>query len=102
MLTQKLLQDLLIHYFLEKEVSISTQVTQLIKKLNRIEALLDKRRNVEAIELETVKQSMITRANNHICHIEQVRAKTYADLKEELEVLKQELETVHSKFIEIE
>ncbi len=102
MLTQKLLQDLLVYYFLEKEVLISAQVQQLIDKLNRIEAFLEKRQKVQVFELKSIHQGMISKVNSHAHHVEQVQLKTYTDLKVELQVLKQELESIHSKFIEIE
>lgn len=106
MLTQKVLQDLLLHYSLEQEGSASSVmihlVNQLTERLDRIEALLEKRQNVEVNEFKNVQRLMLSKVEKQLRNIEQTHAKTFTDLTTELKAVKETLESSRSKFIGFE
>ena len=103
MLTQKVLQDLLLHYSLEQEGSASSVlvhlVNQLTERLEHIEALLEKRQIVEVDQFGTVQRSMLKKVEKQLRHIEETHAKTFTEVTAELKTLKQTLESTKSKFI---
>jgi wyosine [tRNA(Phe)-imidazoG37] synthetase (radical SAM superfamily) len=106
MLTQKVLQDLLLHYSLEQEGSASSVLVhllnQLTERLERIEELLEKRQIVEVNQLKTVQRSMLNKVEKQLRHIEETHAKTFSEVTVELKAVKQTLESTKSRFIGFE
>jgi GTPase involved in cell partitioning and DNA repair len=106
MLTQKVLQDLLLHYSLEQEGSASSVLVhllnQLTERLERIEELLEKRQIVEVNQFKTVQRSMLNKVEKQLRHIEETHAKTFSEVTAELKGVKQTLESTKSKFIGFE
>jgi hypothetical protein len=103
MLTQKVLQDLLLHYSLEQEGSASSVlvhlVNQLTERLEHIEKLLEERQIAEVDQLGTVQRSMLKKVEKQLRHIEKTHAKTFTEVTAELKTLKETLESTKSKFI---
>jgi hypothetical protein len=103
MLTQKVLQDLLLHYSLEQEDKASSVLvhllSQLTERLERIEVLLEKRQVVEVNQFKSVQRSMLSKVEKQLRHIEETHAKTFTEVTAELKAVKQTLESTKSKFI---
>jgi hypothetical protein len=103
MLTQKVLQDLLLHYSLEQEGSASSVLvnllSQLTERLERIEKLLEKRQIVEINQFKTVQRSMLNKVEKQLRHIEETHDKTFTEVTKELKGVKETLENTKSKFI---
>lgn len=103
MLTQKVLQDLLLHYSLEQEDKASSVLvhllSQLTERLDRIEVLLEKRQVVEVNQFKSVQRSMLSKVEKQLRHIEETHAKTFTEVTAELKAVKQTLESTKSKFI---
>ena len=103
MLTQKTIQELLLHYSLGQQSSPSVIVlhslNELSERLDRIEALLEKRQRSEAHQLKEVKKAMLTKVAGQLSHLEKTHLATITDLTAEVKAVKQTLESAKSKFI---
>ena len=71
----------------------------LSEKLNRVEALLEKRQVVEVNQFKNVQRSMLSKVEKQLRHIEETHSSTFTSLSTELKSIKQTLETTRSKFI---
>ena len=103
MLTQKLLEELLFHYSSNPSEGSMTVLLHVLKdlseKLDRVEALLEKRQVVEVNQFKSVQRSMLSKVEKHLRHIEETHAKTFTEVTTELREVKQTLENTKSKFI---
>jgi hypothetical protein len=106
MFTQKVLQELLRHYSLGQEDCVSTILFQLFnqlsERLDRIEALLEKRQRIEAKQMKDVRRAMLSKVEGQLKHLEETHANTITDLTAEVKAVKQTLESTRSKFIGFE
>jgi hypothetical protein len=103
MLTQKLLEELLFHHSSNHEECSMAVLLHLLKdlseKLDRVEALLEKRQVVEVNQFKNVQRSMLSKVQKQLRHIEETHSSTFTSLSTELKSIKQTLETTRSKFI---
>ena len=103
MLTQKLLEELLFHHSSNHEECSMAVLLHVLKnlseKLDRVEALLEKRQRVDSRQLKNVKRSMLERVEKQLRHLEETHISTFTDLSTELKSVKQTLESARSKFI---
>jgi len=103
MLTQKLLEELLFHHSSNHEEYSMAVLLHLLKdlseKLDRVEALLEKRQVVEVNQFKNVQRSMLSKVEKQLRHIEETHSSTFTSLSIELKSIKQTLETTRSKFI---
>jgi hypothetical protein len=103
MLTQKLLEELLFHHSSNHEECSMAVLLHLLKdlseKLDRVEALLEKRQVVEVNQFKNVQRSMLSKVEKQLRHIEETHSSTFTSLSTELKSIKQTLETTRSKFI---
>jgi CRISPR/Cas system type I-B associated protein Csh2 (Cas7 group RAMP superfamily) len=103
MLTQKLLEELLFHHSSNHEECSMAVVLHLLKelseKLDRVEALLERRQQVDAKQFKDVQRSMLNKVEKQLRHLEQTHTSTLTDLSTELKSVKQSLENARSKFI---
>jgi hypothetical protein len=103
MLTQKLLEELLFHYSSNPSEGSTTVLLHVLKdlseKLDRIEALLEKRQQVDAKQLKDVQRSMLNKVEKQLRHLEETHTSTFTSLSTELKSVKQTLESAQSKFI---
>jgi hypothetical protein len=103
MLTQKLLEELLFHHSSNHEECSMAVVLHLLKelseKLDRVEALLEKRQRVDSRQFKNVQRSMLERVEKQLRHLEETHTSTFTDLSTELKSVKQTLESARSKFI---
>jgi CRISPR/Cas system type I-B associated protein Csh2 (Cas7 group RAMP superfamily) len=103
MLTQKLLEELLFHHSSNHEECSMAVVLHLLKelseKLDRVEALLERRQQVDAKQFKDVQRSMLNKVEKQLRHLEKTHTSTLTDLSTELKSVKQSLESARSKFI---
>ncbi len=103
MLTHKTMQELLFHYSLgQQSCSVAIlfhSLNELSKRLDRIEALLEKRQRSDRHQLKEVKQAMLSKVENQLNHLEKTHQTTIADLTAEVKAVKQTLENAKSKFL---
>jgi len=103
MFTQKLLQELLLHYSLEQQDSTSVVLicwlNEISERIQKIEALLEKRQRTELHQVKEVKRAMLEKVENQLNHIERTHVNTISELTEELKGIKKMLETTKSKFM---
>jgi hypothetical protein len=103
MLTQKLLEELLFHHSSNHEECSMAIMLHLLKelseKLDRVEALLEKRQRVDSRQFKNVQRSMLERVEKQLRHLEETHTSTFTDLSTELKSVKQTLESARSKFI---
>jgi len=103
MLTQKLLEELLFHHSSNHEECSMAVVLHLLKelseKLERVEALLEKRQQVDAKQLKDVQRSMLNKVEKQLRHLEETHTSTFTGLSTELKSVKESLENARSKFI---
>ncbi|MBD0389439.1 MAG: hypothetical protein ICV54_23790 [Nostoc sp. C3-bin3] len=103
MLTQKLLEQLLFHHssnLSEGSMALLLNVLKdLSEKLDRVEALLEKRQRVDRRQLKNVQRSMLDRVEKQLRHLEETHSSTFTDLSNELKSVKETLESARSKFI---
>jgi hypothetical protein len=106
MLTQKIIQELLLHYSLGQQGSLSVILLQSLNDLNerldRMEALLEKRQQTEAHQFKEVKRAMLTKVAGQLNHLEKTHLATITDLTAEVKAVRQSLESTKSKFIGFE
>lgn len=72
---------------------------ELSEKLDRVEALLEKRQRVDSRQFKNVQRSMLERVEKQLRHLEETHTSTFTDLSTELKSVKQTLESARSKFI---
>jgi CRISPR/Cas system type I-B associated protein Csh2 (Cas7 group RAMP superfamily) len=103
MLTQKLLEELLFHHSSNHEECSMAVVLHLLKelseKLDRVEALLERRQQVDAKQFKDVQRSMLNKVEKQLRHLEETHTSTLTGLSTELKSVKQSLENARSKFI---
>jgi hypothetical protein len=103
MLTQKLLEELLFHHSSNHEECSMVVLLHLLKelseKLDRVEALLERRQQVDAKQFKNVQRSMLNKVEKQLRHLEETHTSTLTDLSTELKSVKQSLENARSKFI---
>ena len=103
MLTQKLLEELLFHYSSNSSEGSTIVLLHVLKdlseKLDRVEALLEKRQIVEVNQFKSVQRSMLSKVEKQLRHIEETHSTTFTSLSTELKSIKQTLETARSNFI---
>ncbi len=103
MLTHKTMQELLFHYSLGQQSCSSTilfhSLNELSERLDRIEALLEKRQRSDSHQLKEVKRAMLSKVENQLNHLEKTHQATITDLTAEVKAVKQTLENAKSKFI---
>ena len=103
MLTQKLLEELLFHHSSNHEECSMAVVLHLLKdlseKLDRVEALLERRQQVDAKQFKNVQRSMLNKVEKQLRHLEETHTSTLTSLSTELKSVKQSLESARSKFI---
>jgi hypothetical protein len=97
------MQELLFHYSLgQQSCSVAIlfhSLNELSKRLDRIEALLEKRQRSDRHQLKEVKQAMLSKVENQLNHLEKTHQTTIADLTAEVKAVKQTLENAKSKFL---
>jgi hypothetical protein len=103
MLTQKLLEELLFHHSSNHEECSMAVVLHLLKelseKLDRVEALLERRQQADAKHFKNVQRSMLDKVEKQLRHLEETHTSTLTSLSTEVKSVKQSLETARSKFI---
>jgi hypothetical protein len=103
MLTQKLLEQLLFHdssNISEGKMALLLQVIKdLAEKIDRLEALLEKRQRIDSRQFKNVQRSMLEKVEKQLRHIEETHTSSFTDLSTELKSVKQALESARSKFI---
>ncbi len=103
MLTHKTMQELLFHYSLGQQSCSSTILFHLLndlsERLDRIEALLEKRQRSDSHQLKEVKRAMLSKLEGQLNHLEKTHQSTLTDLTAEVKAVKQTLEDTKSKFI---
>ena len=103
MLTHKTMQELLFHYSLGQQSCSSAilfySLNELSERLDRIEALLEKRHRSDSHQLKEVKRAMLSKVESQLNHLEKTHQTTITDLTAEVKAVKQTLENAKSKFI---
>jgi esterase/lipase len=103
MLTQKLLEELLFHHSSNHEECSMAVVLHVLKdlseKLDRVEALLERRQQVDAKQLKNVQRSMLNKVEKQFRHLEETHTSTLTSLSNELKSVKESLDNARSKFI---
>ena len=103
MLTQKLLEELLFYHSSNHEECSMAVVLHLLKelseKLDRVEALLERRQQVDAKQFKNVQRSMLNKVEKQFRHLEETHTSTLTSLSNELKSVKESLENARSKFI---
>ena len=97
------MQELLFHYSLGQHSCSSAilfhSLKELSERLDRIEALLEKRQRSDSHQLKEVKRAMLSKVENHLNHLEKTHHTTLTDLAAEVKAVKQTLENAKSNFI---
>jgi esterase/lipase len=97
------MQELLFHYSLGQHSCPSAilfhSVNELSERLDRIEALLEKRQRSDNYQLKEVKRALLSKVENQLNHLEKTHQATITDLTTEVKAVKQVLENAKSKFI---
>jgi hypothetical protein len=106
MLTQKVLQDLLLHQTLGQQdfavLMLVQSLSEITERLEKIESLLEKRKRVEKHQMKEVRRAMLAKLENQLSHLEKTHQASMSDLKVEVKSMKQVLENTKSKFIGFE
>jgi hypothetical protein len=106
MLTQKRLQELLLHQTLGQQdfavVILLQSFNEITERLEKIESLLEKRQRVGKHQMKEVRQAMLAKVENQLTHLERMHQASISDLKVEVKSMKQALENTKSKFIGFE
>jgi hypothetical protein len=106
MLTQKVLQSLLLHHSLGHDdcpaLALFQLLNEVVERLEHIEALLENRQQAELRQMKNVRQAMLSKVERQLKHLEQVHVGTITDLTAEVKAVKQTLENTKSKFIGFE
>jgi hypothetical protein len=69
------------------------------EKLDRVEALLEKRQQVDAKQLKNVQRFMLDKVEKQFRHLEETHNSAFTNLSTELKSVKESLENARSKFI---
>ena len=72
---------------------------ELSEKLDRVEALLERRQQVDAKQFKNVQRSMLNKVEKQLRHLEETHTSSLTSLSTELKSVKQSLESARSKFI---
>ncbi len=103
MLTHKLLEELLFHHssnVSESSMAVLLNVLKdLSEKVDRLEALLDKRQRINSKQLKNVQRSLLEKVEKQLRHIEGTHTSSFTNLSTELKSVKETLESARSKFI---
>jgi hypothetical protein len=106
MLTQKGLQELLLHQTLGQQdfavLMLLQSLNEITERLEKIENLLEKRERIGKHQMKEVKQAMLAKVENQLTHLEKIHQASMSDLKVEVKSMKQALENTKSKFIGFE
>jgi ElaB/YqjD/DUF883 family membrane-anchored ribosome-binding protein len=106
MLTQKVLQSLLLHYSLEHDdcstVALFQLLSDIAEHLENIEALLERRKKTETRQMKNVRQAMLSKVERQLKHLEDTHMTTINNLTAEVKAVKEILENTKSKFIGFE
>jgi esterase/lipase len=106
MLTQKVLQSLLLHYSLGHDDCSTVVLFQLLSDiaeyLENIEALLEHRKQTDVKQMKNVRQAMLTKVERQLKHLEETHMSTINNLTAEVKAVKETLENAKSKFIGFE
>ena len=106
MLTQKVLQSLLLHHSLGHDDCSTLVLFQLLsdiaEHLENIEALLEHRKQTDTKQMKNVRQAMLTKVERQLKHLEETHMSTISNLTAEVKAVKETLENAKSKFIGFE
>jgi hypothetical protein len=106
MLTQKVLQSLLLHYSLGHDdcstVALFQLLSDIAEHLENIEALLEHRKETDARQIKNVRQAMLSKVEPQLKHLEETHMSTINNLTAEVKAVKETLENSKSKFIGFE
>jgi esterase/lipase len=106
MLTQKVLQSLLLHHSLGHNdcstVVLFQLLTDIAEYLENIEALLEHRKETETRQMKNVRQAMLSKVERQLKHLEETHMSTISNLTAEVKAVKETLENAKSKFIGFE
>jgi hypothetical protein len=106
MLTQKVLQSLLLHHSLGHD-SCSTVVlfelfSDIAEHLENIEALLEHRKEIDSRQMRNVRQAMLSKVERQLKYLEETHMSIINNLTAEVKTVKETLENTKSKFIGFE
>jgi esterase/lipase len=106
MLTQKVLQSLLLHHSLGHDDCSTVVLFQLLsdiaEHLENIEALLEHRKQTDTRQMKNVQQAMFSKVKRQLKHLEETHMSTISNLTAEVKAVKETLENAKSKFIGFE
>ncbi len=106
MLTQKVLQSLLLHHSLGHDDCSTVVLFQLLsdiaEHLEHIESLLEHRKQTETRQMKNVRQAMLSKVERQLKHLEDTHMSTINNLTAEVKAVKEILENTKSKFIGFE
>jgi esterase/lipase len=106
MLTQKVLQSLLLHHSLGHDDCSTVVLFQLLsdiaEHLEHIESLLEHRKQTETRQMKNVRQAMLSKVERQLKHLEDTHMSTINNLTAEVKAVKETLENAKSKFIGFE
>ncbi len=106
MLTQKVLQSLLLHHSLGHDdcstVALFHLLSDIAEHLENIEALLEHRKQTDSKQMKNVRQAMLTKVERQLKHLEETHTSTINNLTAEVKAVKETLENAKSKFIGFE
>lgn len=106
MLTQKVLQSLLLHHSLGHDdcstVALFQLLSDIAEHLEHIETLLEHRKQTDSKQMKNVRQAMLTKVERQLKHLEETHMSTISNLTAEVKAVKQTLENTKSKFIGFE
>ena len=106
MLTQKVLQSLLLHHSLGHDdcstVALFQLLSDIAEHLEHIEVLLEHRKETDIKQMKNVRQAMLTKVERQLKHLEETHMSTISNLTAEVKAVKETLENTKSKFIGFE
>jgi ElaB/YqjD/DUF883 family membrane-anchored ribosome-binding protein len=106
MLTQKVLQSLLLHHSLGHDDYSTVVLFQLLsdiaEHLENIEALLEHRKQTDTKQMKNVRQAMLSKVERQLKRLEETHMSTINNLTAEVKAVKETLENAKSKFIGFE
>jgi DNA-binding transcriptional MerR regulator len=106
MLTQKVLQSLLLHHSLGHDDCSTAVLFQVLsdiaEHLENIKALLEHRKETDTRQIKNVRQAMLSKVERQLKHLEDSHMSTINNLTAEVKAVKETLENAKSKFIGFE
>jgi len=106
MLTQKVLQSLLLHHSLGHDDCSTVVLFQLLsdigEHLENIGVLLEHRKKTDIKQMNNIRQAMLSKVERQLKHLEETHMSTISNLTAEVKALKETLENAKSKFIGFE